>query len=132
MGQAKGQRCARSEPLDDLPRVEILFVRVRAHRVQVVLIGVGFGQELAVAGEGFQARELVFFDAMRGSDVALIGVSGGRDAHVLAVGAGRGTDFLELAAVVGLHTRLRSETPSRAERCWMGAAKTALAEALRC
>lgn len=63
---------------------------------------------------------------------ALVGVSGRRDARVLTVGAGRVTNFLELVAVVALHTRLPSKTPSRAKRCWMRATKTVLAEALRC
>jgi len=109
--QAKFERRARSEPFDDLPGRLIFFVRVGPGEVEVELIGVHFGQEIAAAGEGFQVEELVFFEAMDGFDVALVGVRGGRDAHVLTV-AERGREAGpfslrvvtadELAAVVGL------------------------------
>src|SRR3990172_1698190 len=74
--QAKFERRARSEPFDDLPGRLIFFVRVGPGEVEVELIGVHFGQEIAAAGECFQIEELVFFQAMNGFDVALIGVSG--------------------------------------------------------
>ena len=75
---------------------------VGAHQVEVQLIGVHFGEEVAAAGEVFEVEELIFFEAMHGFHVALVGVRGGRDAHVLAVAeSGREIPF-ELAAVVGL------------------------------
>ena len=76
---------ARSEPLDDLPGTLIFFVGVGASEVEVQLVGVHFGEELAATGEVFQIKELVFFEAMHGFHVALVGMGGGRDAHVLAV-----------------------------------------------
>ena len=79
------KRRARSEPLDDLPRAEIVFVGVGPDEIEVELVRVGFGEEVAAAGEVFQIEEFVFFEAMDGFDIALIGVSGGRDTHVLAV-----------------------------------------------
>ena len=51
--QAKFEGRARSEPLDDLPGALVFFVRVGAHEVEVELVGVRFGQEVAAAGEGF-------------------------------------------------------------------------------
>ena len=48
------------------------------------------------------SRELVFFQAMRGFHVALVGVGGRWDAHVLAIAEGLGKIGLELAAIVGL------------------------------
>ena len=71
--------------LDDLPGREILFVGIGADEVEVELIGVSFGEEVAAAGERFQIEKLVFDQAVDGFDVALEGVSGGRDADVLAV-----------------------------------------------
>ncbi len=70
--------------------------------VEVELVGVGFGEEIAAAGEVFQVEELVFFEAMDGFDVALVGVGGGRDADVLAVAESGGEIAFEFAAVVGL------------------------------
>ena len=52
--------------------------------------------------EIFQIEELVFFEAMHGFHVALVGVGGGRDAHMPTVTAGFGILALKLAAVVGL------------------------------
>ena len=78
------------------------FVRVGAHEVEVELVGVDLGEEVAAAGEGFQIKELVFFEAMHGFDVALVGVSSGRDVHVLAVDEGGRKVSFELAAIVGL------------------------------
>jgi len=73
--QAELERRAGSEPLDDLPRALIFFVRVGTDEIEIELIGVGLGEEVAAAGEVFQIEELVFFEAMHGFDVALIGVS---------------------------------------------------------
>jgi len=63
---------------------------------------VHFGEEVAAAGEVFQVEELVFFGAMHGFHVALIGVGGRWDAHMLAIAEGFGKVPFELAAVVGL------------------------------
>lgn len=60
------------------------------------------GKEIAAAGEGFQIKELVFFQPMHCFDVALVGVSGGRDAHVLAVNEGGRKVAFEFTAIVGL------------------------------
>jgi hypothetical protein len=46
--------------------------------------------------------ELVFFQAMHGFHVALVGVGGRWYAHVLVVAEGSGKIGLELAAIVGL------------------------------
>ena len=73
------------ELLDDLPGAEILFVGVEADEVEVELVGMSFGEEVAAAGEGFQIEELVFDQAVDGFDVALEGVGGRRDADMLAV-----------------------------------------------
>src|SRR6266849_82286 len=107
--QAEFEWRAGSEPLDDLPGTLILFVRVGAHEIEVELIGVDFGQEIAAASELFQIEELVFFEAVHGFDVALVGVRRGRDAHVLAVAEGFGEVAFELAAVVGLPDESRAE-----------------------
>ena len=60
------------------------------------------GEEISTAGERFQVKELVFFDAVHGFDIALVGVSSRRDAHMLAVAEGAGKGALEFTAVVGL------------------------------
>ena len=91
-----------SEALDGLAGALIFFVGVGADEVEVELIGVGLGEKVAAAGEVFQIEELVFFEAMHGFDIALVGVRGGRDAGMLAVAESLGEIPLELAAVVGL------------------------------
>jgi len=53
--QAEFERRVGSQPLDDLPGALVFLVRVGPHQVEVQLIGVRLGQELAPAGEGFQA-----------------------------------------------------------------------------
>jgi hypothetical protein len=63
---------------------------------------VSFGQELAATGEVFQIKELVFFEAMNGFDIALKGVSGRWDTHMLAVTESLGEVAFEFTAVVGL------------------------------
>ena len=75
---------------------------VRSDEVEVELVGVGLGEEIAAAGEIFQVKELVFFEAMHSFDVALVGVGGGRNAHMLAVPEGFGEIAFEFTAVVGL------------------------------
>ena len=61
-----------------------------------------FGKEVAAAGEVFQIKELIFFQAMDGFDVALISVRGGRDAHMLAVAESFWEIAFEFAAIVSL------------------------------
>ena len=80
----------------------MFFVRVGTSEVEVELVGVGFGEEIAAAGEVFQVEELVFFEAMNGFDIALVGVGGWGDADVLAVAESSGEIAFELAAIVGL------------------------------
>ena len=58
--QAKFQRRARGKPLDDLPRAEIFLMRVWPDEVEVQLIGLRFGEEVATARERFQIKELIF------------------------------------------------------------------------
>ncbi len=79
---------------------------VGAHEVEVELIGVHLGQELSPAGERFQIEELIFFEAVHGFHVALVGVRGRRDAHVLAVAEGFGEIAFELATIVGLSDQI--------------------------
>ena len=99
------------ELLDDLPGAEVLFVGIGADEVEVELVGEGFGEEIAAAGERFQVEELIFDEAMDGFDIALESGSGGRNADMLAVAesggeaSGVATAIMtadELGAVVGL------------------------------
>src|SRR5712692_9849235 len=83
--QAELERPARLELLDDLPGAEILFVGVGAGEVEVELVGVSLGEEVAAAGERFQIEELIFDQAVDSFNVALEGVGGGRDADMLTV-----------------------------------------------
>src|SRR5438445_11883347 len=83
--QAKFEGRARSETLDDLPGAEIVFVRVGAHEVEVELVGVRVGEEVAPAGERFQVKALIFFEAMYGFDIALVSGRSRWAAHVWAV-----------------------------------------------
>jgi hypothetical protein len=96
------ERGARREALDDLPGAKIIFVGVGTSEVEVQLVGVNFGQEVSSAGEVFEVEELVFFEAMNGFYIALIGMSGGRDADMLTVAEGLRKVAFEFAAVVGL------------------------------
>jgi hypothetical protein len=109
--QAKFERRARSEPLDDLPGGLIFFVGVRPGEVEVELIGVHLGEEIAAAGEGFQIEELVFFEAMNGFDIALVGVSRGRDAPCWLSTRAEGKWPLNSPPLSVCQTRSRSETP---------------------
>ena len=77
-------------------------MRVGAHEVEVELIGVDLGQEVATTGKLFQVKELIFFEAMDGFDVTLVGVRRRWDEHMLAVAQCFGKISFELAAVVGL------------------------------
>ena len=100
--QAEFKRGARGEALDDLPWSEVFFVGVGASDVEVELVGVDFGEEIAAASEVFEIEELVFFEAMDGFDIALIGVGRGRNTDVLTVAERGGKITFEFAAVVGL------------------------------
>src|SRR5215467_9290075 len=75
---------------------------VGTNQIEVELVGVGFGEEVAAAGEIFQVEELVFFEAVHGFDIALIGMGRRRDAHMLAVAQSFGEVPFEFASVVGL------------------------------
>jgi len=79
------ERPARLKLLDDLPRAEILFVGIGADKVEVELVGEGFGEEIAAAGERFQVEEFIFDEAVDGFDIALEGVSSRWNANVLTV-----------------------------------------------
>ena len=100
--QAEFERRARDEPVDDLPGALIFLVRVGADKVEVQLVGVHFGEEVAAVGEVFEIEELIFLEAMHGFHVALVGVRGWWDAHMLAVAERFAEVALELAAIVGL------------------------------
>ena len=90
------------ESLDDLPGSLKFLVGVGPGEIEVELVGVDLGQEVAAALEVFQIEELVFFETVDGFDVALESVSGRRNTDMLAVPeSGRKIPF-ELAAVVGL------------------------------
>jgi len=111
--QAQLERRAGSEPLDDLPGAQVLFVGVGPHQIEVKLVEGSLGQEVGAVGERFQVEELIFDEAVNGFDIGLIGVGGGRDALVLRAEAGDGLGKAgagavvlqladELSAVVGL------------------------------
>lgn len=88
--QAQFQARGWNEPLDDLPGTLIFFVGVGPHQVEIGLTGVCLGQKVAAAGEIFQVEELVFFQAVRGLDVILVGMRSGRNAYVLTAPQFRG------------------------------------------
>jgi hypothetical protein len=73
------------ELLDDLPGAEVLFVGIGANKVEVELVGKGFGKEVAAPGERFQVEELIFDEAVNGFNITLKGMSSRRNANVLAV-----------------------------------------------
>ena len=108
--------------LDDLPGREILFVGIGADEVEVELIGVSFGEEVAAAGENdSRSKKLVFDQAVDGFDVALEGVSGGRDgeragcrrkaAESRCGGPGGCSSPMTRCRCRSADTRSRSETP---------------------
>jgi hypothetical protein len=76
-------------------------VGIGADEVAVELVGMRFGEELAAAGEVFQVEELLFFQAVHGFHITLVGVRGGRDTYVLTVAENGGEIAFELAAIVG-------------------------------
>ena len=71
--------------VDDLPRSEVLFVGIGADEVEVELVGEGFGEEVAAAGERFPIEEFIFHEAVNGFNIALEGVSSRWNANVLTV-----------------------------------------------
>jgi len=83
--QAELKRPTWLELLDDLPGAEVLFVGIGADEVEVELVGEGFGEEVAAAGERFPIEEFIFHEAVNGFNIALEGGSGGRNADLLAV-----------------------------------------------
>ena len=60
--QAKLKGRKGGEAFDDLPGPAIFVVRVRSDEIEVELVGVDFGEEIASAGEAFQIEELIFFE----------------------------------------------------------------------
>src|ERR1700735_3952734 len=105
--QTKLERPAGLELLDDLPGAEVLFVRVGTDKVEVELIGKGFGEKVSPARERFQIEELIFNQAVNGFHIALEGVSGGRDAKGGAGAESGGVTAAimaadELGTIVGL------------------------------
>ena len=75
---------------------------IRAREVEIHLIGVHLGEKIAAASELFQIEKFIFFEAMHGFHIALIGMRGRWDAHVLAVAERGGKLPFEFPAVVGL------------------------------
>jgi hypothetical protein len=100
--QAEIERGTRSEPLDDLPGSEIFFVRVGPCEIEIELVSMNLGEEVATAGERLQIKELVFFEAVHGFYVALVGVSCRGNPDMLAVPERGGEITFELPTVVGL------------------------------
>jgi len=114
------------------PRTQIFFVGVRSDEVEVELVGVGLGEEIAAAGEIFQIEELIFFEAMNGFDIALVGVPRRADADVLAVTEDLRKVPFKLATIVGLPDQIAEADAVAIQMLpGCGEAKTALAEALR-
>jgi hypothetical protein len=54
-----------------LPRAQILFVGVRPREIEIRLIGVDLGEEIAAASEIFQIKKFIFFEAMHRFHIAL-------------------------------------------------------------
>lgn len=81
------------------------------HQVEVQLVAVHLGEEVAAAGKVFQVEELVFFQAMHGLYVALARVCGWRDAHMLAVARGFGESALNSPPLSACQTKSRKEIP---------------------
>lgn len=84
----------------------ISLVRVWPRQVEVELVGVDLGGELAATGKVFQIEELIFFEAVHGFHIALISVRGGLDARMLTITERFGEVALELAAIVGLPNQI--------------------------
>ena len=85
-----------------MPGTHVFLVGVGPREVEVELVGVDLGEELAAAAELFQIKKLVFFEPVHGFHVALVSMGGRRDAHMLAVTEGFGKVAFELAAVIRL------------------------------
>ena len=83
--QAELEGPAGLELLDDLPGAEVLLVGVGTDKIEVELVGKGFGEEIAAARERFQVKELIFDEAVNGFHITLEGVGGGGNANLLAV-----------------------------------------------
>jgi len=56
---------------------QIFFVEVRAREIEVQLIGVDFGEEIAMAREVFQIEKFIFFEARHSLHIALVCAVGG-------------------------------------------------------
>src|ERR1700735_5519761 len=83
--QAEFEGRARSEAFDDLPGSLKFLVGVGPGEIEVELVSMDFGQEVAAVLEVFQIEELVFFETVDGFDVALESVSGRGNTDMLAV-----------------------------------------------
>jgi hypothetical protein len=136
------ERRAGSEPLDDLPGAEVLFVGIGPHQVEVELVEGSLGQEVGAVAKGFQVEELIFDEAMDGFDVGLIGVGGGQDTLVLRAEAGDGlgkagarpsfcSSPMNSPPLSVCQTKCFRSTPQRARWRWMRSANRALAPAER-
>ena len=99
------------ESLDDLPGSLKFLVGVGPGEIEVELVGVDLGQEVAAALEVFQIEELVFFETVDGFDVALESVSGRRNTDMLAVPRAAGKSPLNSLPLSVCQARSRSETP---------------------
>jgi hypothetical protein len=77
-------------------------VEVRAREIEVQLIGVNFGEEIAMAREVFQIEKFIFFEARHSLHIALVDMRGRCDAHMLTIAECCGKLAFEFAAVVGL------------------------------
>jgi hypothetical protein len=84
-----------------LPGTQVFLVRVRADQVEVEMVSVGPGKEIAAVEEVFQVEELVIFEEMNGFDIALEGMSAGgmRTCRLSARALGK-TSGLTLEALV--------------------------------
>ena len=72
--QAELERRGGSEPLDDLPRAQVVLMGVGPHEVEVELVKGSLGQEVGAAGEGFQVVELILDQAVDGLDPSADGL----------------------------------------------------------
>jgi len=82
--------------------VRYSLVEIGPRQVEIELVGTDLGEEISTAGERFQVKELVFFQAVNGFDIALEGVRSGRDADMLTIAEGFGEIAFEFTTVVGL------------------------------
>jgi hypothetical protein len=92
-------------------------VRVGPCEVEIELVGVHSGEEVAATGEVFQVEELVFFEPMHGFYIALIGVAAGGMRTCWLSPRALGKSPLNSPPLSVCQTRSRSETPQRFRCC---------------